>query len=87
VPEYLEAAAKSMEGEELATFEEACRETYDRMARISIVPDWARYCEEKIPTWRPDIRVECYCGAEYHTRTGQLVEEPICGLLSTDARV
>lgn len=43
VPEYLEAAAKSMEGEELAVFEEACRETYDRMARISIVPDWARY--------------------------------------------
>jgi len=29
--------------EELAAFEEACRETYDRMARISIVPDWARY--------------------------------------------
>jgi hypothetical protein len=28
VPEYLEAAAKSMEGEELAAFEEACRETY-----------------------------------------------------------
>ena len=43
VPEYLEAAAKSMEGEELAAFEEASRETYDRMARISIVPDWARY--------------------------------------------
>ncbi len=43
VPEYLEAAAKSMEGEELAAFEDACRETYDRMARISIVPDWARY--------------------------------------------
>ena len=43
VPEYLEAAAKSMEGEQLAVFEEACRETYDRMARISIVPDWARY--------------------------------------------
>lgn len=43
VPEYLEAAAKSMEGEELAAFEETCRETYDRMARISIVPDWARY--------------------------------------------
>ncbi|HEX4430085.1 MAG TPA: pyridoxamine 5'-phosphate oxidase family protein [Frankiaceae bacterium] len=43
VPEYLEAAAKSMEGEELASFEKAVRETYDRMARISIVPDWARY--------------------------------------------
>jgi hypothetical protein len=43
VPEYLEAAAKSMAGEQLAAFEESCRETYDRMARISIVPDWARY--------------------------------------------
>jgi nitroimidazol reductase NimA-like FMN-containing flavoprotein (pyridoxamine 5'-phosphate oxidase superfamily) len=43
VPEYLEAAAKSMAGEQLAAFEASCRETYDRMARISIVPDWARY--------------------------------------------
>jgi hypothetical protein len=43
VPEYLEAAAKSMEGEELAGFEAAVRETYDRMARIAIRPDWARY--------------------------------------------
>jgi DNA-binding transcriptional LysR family regulator len=43
VPEYLEAAAKSMEGEELAAFERSVRETYDVMARISIVPDWARY--------------------------------------------
>jgi hypothetical protein len=43
VPEYLEAAAKSMQGEELAAFEASCRETYDRMARISIAPDWARY--------------------------------------------
>lgn len=43
VPEYLEAAAKSMAGEELAAFEAACHETYDVMARIRIVPDWARY--------------------------------------------
>lgn len=42
-PEYLEAAAKSMEGEELATFEANVRATYDQMARIRIVPDWARY--------------------------------------------
>lgn len=42
-PEYLQAAAKSMEGEELAAFEARSRETYDRMARISIAPDWARY--------------------------------------------
>jgi hypothetical protein len=43
VPEYLQAAAKTMEGEELAAFEQACRETYDVMARISVTPDWARY--------------------------------------------
>lgn len=43
VPEYLEAAAKSMEGEGLAAFEAGVRETYDRMARIAIRPDWARY--------------------------------------------
>jgi hypothetical protein len=43
VPEYLKAAAKSMEGEDLATFEASVRETYDRMARISVRPDWARY--------------------------------------------
>jgi nitroimidazol reductase NimA-like FMN-containing flavoprotein (pyridoxamine 5'-phosphate oxidase superfamily) len=42
-PEYLEAAAKSMQGEELAAFEQSCRDTYDVMARISITPDWARY--------------------------------------------
>jgi nitroimidazol reductase NimA-like FMN-containing flavoprotein (pyridoxamine 5'-phosphate oxidase superfamily) len=41
--EYLEAAAKSMEGEQLATFEATVRATYDRMARISIRPDWARF--------------------------------------------
>jgi Pyridoxamine 5'-phosphate oxidase len=43
VPEYLEAAAKSMAGEQLAAFEAGVRDTYDRMARISIAPDWARY--------------------------------------------
>src|ERR1700742_3052449 len=38
VPEYLEAAAKSMQGDGLAAFEGSVRETYDRMARISITP-------------------------------------------------
>jgi hypothetical protein len=42
-PEYLAAAAKSQEGEQLARFEAAVRATYDRMARIAIVPDWARW--------------------------------------------
>jgi Pyridoxamine 5'-phosphate oxidase len=43
VPEYFEAAEKSMQGDDLTAFEASCRETYDRMARISITPDWARY--------------------------------------------
>jgi hypothetical protein len=43
LPEYLEAAAKSMQGDDLTSFEASVRETYDRMARISITPDWARY--------------------------------------------
>jgi Pyridoxamine 5'-phosphate oxidase len=43
VPEYLEAAAKSMQGDDLTAFEASVRQTYDRMARISIAPDWARY--------------------------------------------
>ncbi len=43
VPEYLDAAAKSMQGDNLIAFEAAVRQTYDRMARISIVPDWARF--------------------------------------------
>jgi pyridoxamine 5'-phosphate oxidase-like protein len=42
-PEYLAAAAKSYSGDDLAAFEAAVRATYDRMARISIVPDWARW--------------------------------------------
>jgi hypothetical protein len=43
VPEYLQAAAKSMSGEDLAAFEANVRATYDQMVRIRIVPDWARY--------------------------------------------
>lgn len=42
-PEYLATAAKSYEGKDLAAFEASVRATYDRMARISIVPDWARW--------------------------------------------
>src|ERR1700743_3987866 len=36
VPEYFEAARKSMEGEQLAAFEASCRGPYAQMARISI---------------------------------------------------
>jgi Pyridoxamine 5'-phosphate oxidase len=43
VPEYMQSAAKSMSGEELAGFERNVRDMYPAMARISVVPSWARY--------------------------------------------
>ncbi|HEY1741305.1 MAG TPA: pyridoxamine 5'-phosphate oxidase family protein [Acidimicrobiia bacterium] len=43
VPEYLAAARKSMSAEAAAEFEKNCREMYDQMARIAIVPTWARF--------------------------------------------
>ena len=43
VPEYLAAARKSMGAEAAAEFEQNCREMYDQMARIAIVPSWARF--------------------------------------------
>jgi hypothetical protein len=41
--EYLTAAAKVMPGDALAGFEATCRSFYDRMARITITPHWARF--------------------------------------------
>ncbi|MCK9795940.1 pyridoxamine 5'-phosphate oxidase family protein [Isoptericola sp. 4D.3] len=43
VEEYLAASRKGMEPEAAAQFEQACRDLYDRMARIAIRPRWARY--------------------------------------------
>ena len=43
VEEYLAAARKSMGAQAAARFEQNCRETYDRMARIAITPRWVRY--------------------------------------------
>jgi pyridoxamine 5'-phosphate oxidase-like protein len=42
-PEYLAAAAKSTQGDELAAFEAAVRGLYKQMARITITPAWARF--------------------------------------------
>jgi len=41
--EYLAAAAKSTQGDELAAFEANVRAVYPQMARISIEPTWARF--------------------------------------------
>jgi pyridoxamine 5'-phosphate oxidase-like protein len=43
VPEYIAAARKSMGAEAAAEFEKNCREMYDQMARIAIVPTWVRF--------------------------------------------
>jgi Pyridoxamine 5'-phosphate oxidase len=42
-PEYIAAARKSMEGEQLAAFEDEVRQIYRQMVRIRIAPIWARY--------------------------------------------
>jgi nitroimidazol reductase NimA-like FMN-containing flavoprotein (pyridoxamine 5'-phosphate oxidase superfamily) len=41
--EYLQAAAKTMEGADLAGFEQSVRATYAQMVRISVTPAWARF--------------------------------------------
>jgi hypothetical protein len=43
VPEYIAAARKSMGAEAAVEFEKNCREMYDQMARIAIVPTWVRF--------------------------------------------
>jgi hypothetical protein len=52
--EYLTAAAKSMQGDELAAFEAAVRGLYKAMARITITPSWARFYDfgaGRLPTF------------------------------------
>jgi nitroimidazol reductase NimA-like FMN-containing flavoprotein (pyridoxamine 5'-phosphate oxidase superfamily) len=41
--EYIDAARKTMDPEQVAGFETEVNRMYDRMARISIVPTWARF--------------------------------------------
>jgi hypothetical protein len=41
--EYLEASKKTLGADQLAEFERQVRSTYDRMARISVEPAWARF--------------------------------------------
>lgn len=43
VPEYLEAARRSMDVDAAASFEDNVRRMYDQMARIAITPTWARF--------------------------------------------
>jgi Pyridoxamine 5'-phosphate oxidase len=41
--EYLAAVAKALPADAVAEFEASAAQVYDRMARISVVPSWARY--------------------------------------------
>jgi hypothetical protein len=43
VPEYLAAARKNFDPEFAVEFERSCRAMYDRMARIALELQWARY--------------------------------------------
>ena len=52
-PEYLEASRKGMKDEEqFRSFEAAVRSLYERMARISITPEWAKLLdfETRLPS-------------------------------------
>ncbi len=54
--EYLEAAKKSMQGQELQAFESQVRATYKQMARIAITPEWAKVLD--FETRLPDFLAE-----------------------------
>lgn len=43
VPEYVAAARRSMDARAVEEFERNCRAMYERMARIAVVPAWARF--------------------------------------------
>lgn len=58
VPEYLEAARRSMDAEGAAAFEANVRRMYDRMARIGVRPTWARFYDfgaGRIPKFLQDL--------------------------------
>jgi nitroimidazol reductase NimA-like FMN-containing flavoprotein (pyridoxamine 5'-phosphate oxidase superfamily) len=58
VPEYVAAARRSMGAEAAAEFEKSCREMYDQMARIAIVPTWVRFYDfgtGRMPTFLKDL--------------------------------
>ena len=56
--EYLAAARKTMDAEQVETFEHAVRSLYDQMARISIAPRWARFYDfgnGRVPTFISEL--------------------------------
>jgi len=56
--EYLAAAAKIMDAEAVAQFEQNCRAMYGQMARIAITPHWVRYFDfgaGRLPRFLQDL--------------------------------
>jgi Pyridoxamine 5'-phosphate oxidase len=57
-PEYLAAARKSLDEQQAAAFESEVTNTFDEMARISIIPTWARYFDfggGRVPKFLRDL--------------------------------
>jgi Pyridoxamine 5'-phosphate oxidase len=56
-PEYLEASQKGIEAEQRQAFEAQVRATYKQMARIAIVPEWAKLLdfETRIPSFLSEL--------------------------------
>lgn len=58
VPEYLAAARKNFDAAYAAEFERNCRAMYDRMARIAVEPQWARFYDfgaGRVPRFLADL--------------------------------
>jgi nitroimidazol reductase NimA-like FMN-containing flavoprotein (pyridoxamine 5'-phosphate oxidase superfamily) len=63
--EYLKSATKAMEGAELAGFEAAVRQMYQRMVRITVEPSWARFFDYgggRIPRFLAELAGEATAG-------------------------
>lgn len=66
VPEYLEAARRSM-GPGAAEFEQNVRRMYDRMARIGITPTWVRFYDYgtgRMPRFLRELAERASMGAD-----------------------
>src|SRR4051812_1953773 len=67
VPEYLEAARRSMDHDAAAVFEENVRRMYDQMARIAITPTWVRFYDYgvgRMPRFLQELAARSQMSAE-----------------------
>jgi hypothetical protein len=77
VPEYLTAVRKSMGAEAAAAFEKNCREMYDQIARIAIVPSWVRFYHFSGP--HADVSEGARRMQPVGTRCRIEESDPVCG--------